>query len=197
VPLSKGPILLRVFLGILVLYLIAPLIAGVFRDGDRRGPKIFWIEHHQLLFTLAYEFVYDEKPRPPAAERAWFYGLEGKPDMRYETRQAVRRFFDEVDEGALLTFRQSLWRDGNARFPVSIARSAWPQSFTTNGVLEVRTEKYGVYIVLKHGPDHEGGIVVLGNEKIKVAVEKGLIPNLSRCKYWESGIYRFYRGWKN
>jgi hypothetical protein len=137
--------------------------------------------------------MYDEKPRPPFTERAWFYGLEGKPDMWFESRQTVKRFMNNVDENTLLAFRQSVWEERNGPFPVVIPKTVWPQIFATNEVFEVRTEKYGVYIVLKRGSDHEGGIVVLGNKNIKNAVEKGLIPKLSRCKYWESGVYQFYR----
>jgi len=175
----------------LIIYLLAPLIAGFFRDVDRRGPKIFWIEHHELLCTLAHQFIYDEKPRPFLRERAWFYGLKGKPYTRLDVHNAIHSFEEQMDETAVLAFRQSVWREGKSSSNEAIARSEWPQSFATNGVLEVRTEKYGIYVVLKRGADHEAGIMLLGYESDKNAIEND--PAYSRGIFWKNRVYRYYR----
>lgn len=170
------------------------MIAGLFPEVDRRGPKIFWVEHHELLCALSHRFVYDRKPRPYLRERAWFYGLEGKPDKWIEANNAVRSFEEEVNETTLLALRQSVWRDEKGRSPVLIAKSEWPQSFVTNGAIEVRTDKYGVYVVVKRGPDHEGGLFLLGNQQAKNIVEND--PTYRRGIFWKSGVYRYYREWE-
>src|SRR5438093_1355834 len=96
-----------------IIYLLTPMIAGLFPNVDRRGPKVFWIEHHQLFCTLSHELVYHEKPRPFLSERAWFYGLEGKVDCWSETMEAVRQFEERVDERAILVLRH--WMSTNAK----------------------------------------------------------------------------------
>jgi hypothetical protein len=64
-------------------YLLTPFVAGLIATYDRRGPKIFWIEHHELFYMFGYYLAghqyQDGKPRVPLRERAWFYGMEGKP----------------------------------------------------------------------------------------------------------------------
>lgn len=170
-PLTKRSVLWGLLTAILILYWFAPIIAGLFPDVDRRGPKIFWIEHHELLCTLAHEFVYDVKPRPSLSERAWFYGLKGKPYVRLDLYDAIRDFEEKAGESSFLALRQSAKKGGQSRLGITIARSEWPQSFSTNGVIEVRTEKYGIYVVLKRSQNYEGGIFLLGTESDRDTVE--------------------------
>jgi hypothetical protein len=179
--------------GIFVLYLFAPMIAGVFHFGDRRGPKIFWKEHHQLLFTLAYEFVYDENARANwAVERPWFYGLEGKPNPWYEAINAIRGYPRDFDEARLVLFRQLMWNEGKGPLPIIINRLDWPEDFVTNGVIEVRKEEFGICAVLKRQLDSEGGIVLFGNRNYADDAHKRYSMY---CKdlFWRSGIYHYYR----
>ena len=54
-----------VCIAIISVYLITPFFAGLFGTYDRRGPKIFWEEHHELLYQIGYGFFHDDKPRVP------------------------------------------------------------------------------------------------------------------------------------
>lgn len=69
--------------GLASLYVFTPFVAGLIGAYDPRGPRIFWVEHHELFYILGYAFTHDEnkygKPKDPLTERAWFYGMEGKP----------------------------------------------------------------------------------------------------------------------
>lgn len=61
-----------------ILYLGAPLIAGLFAIGDRDGPRIYSSEYHTELYIIGYEAVRHEKPRlrfENNLERPLFYGL--------------------------------------------------------------------------------------------------------------------------
>jgi len=66
-------------LAILIIYLTTPFIAGLIGTSDRRGPKIFYESHHEILYRIGYSLLHDDKPRVPyAQERSWFYGIQGK-----------------------------------------------------------------------------------------------------------------------
>jgi hypothetical protein len=64
-------------------YLIAPYFAGMFGLGKRNGP-VLWLEWlHEMLYIIAYESVYDIKPRRGLDDiflrRPFFYGLPERP----------------------------------------------------------------------------------------------------------------------
>jgi hypothetical protein len=62
-----------------ILYLLFPLVAGLFGIGDRDGPKIYPSSYHTVLYMITYEEVRSEKPREnPFYERPWFYGFPRK-----------------------------------------------------------------------------------------------------------------------
>ena len=65
--------------GIVLIYIFTPLVAGMVGTYDRRGPKVFFEFHHEILYRIGYSFTHDDKPRVPLTERAWFYGLRGQP----------------------------------------------------------------------------------------------------------------------
>lgn len=69
--------------GLALAYVFTPFVAGLIGTYDRRGPKVFWVEHHEFLYIFGYYLAghqyHDGKPRIPPRERAWFYGMEGKP----------------------------------------------------------------------------------------------------------------------
>lgn len=56
-------------------YLVFPLLAGIFDlGGDRRGPRVFWIEHHEPLFRLGYHIARGSEPVIPVGrDREWWY----------------------------------------------------------------------------------------------------------------------------
>lgn len=62
-----------------ILYLAAPLIAGLFGIGDREGPRIYAREYHTALYRITYSMTHDDKPRilwdAGESERPLFYGL--------------------------------------------------------------------------------------------------------------------------
>jgi hypothetical protein len=70
-------------IGLVLVYVFTPFVAGLIGTHDRRGPKIFWVEHHELLYMIGFPFTHDRAhygtPKEPLSERAWFYGMEGKP----------------------------------------------------------------------------------------------------------------------
>ena len=69
--------------GLVFVYALTPFVAGLIGTYDRRGPKIFWVEHHDILYRIGYSFTHNDKPRVPyMLERAWFYGMVGKPIPR-------------------------------------------------------------------------------------------------------------------
>jgi hypothetical protein len=61
------------------LYLLFPMVTGLFGIGDRDGPKIYPSSYHSILYMESYEIVRNEKPRSdPWLERPWFYGFPRK-----------------------------------------------------------------------------------------------------------------------
>lgn len=62
-----------------VIYVSLPLGAGIFAIGDRRGPRIYPVGGHEILYIVGWELSGREgKPRVlgrGSAERPWFYGL--------------------------------------------------------------------------------------------------------------------------
>lgn len=172
--------------------MVAPIIAGILGIGDKRGPKVFWIKHHELLFTVAYEWVHDENARANISrERAWFYGFQGKANNWFVVKNRNASFEEQVGESTLLEFRQSVWRaavDGQSSI---VSRKEWPPSFVSYGVLEVRREKHGVCVVLSRAQDHEGGILLIARESYKRAIENDRA--YSAGKFWSSGVYHYFR----
>lgn len=68
-------------LSVVGLYCLTPFVAGFLNTTDRRGPKLFWVRHHEPLYTFGYYMAghhhRDGKPREPYSQRSWFYGIEG------------------------------------------------------------------------------------------------------------------------
>jgi hypothetical protein len=70
------------------IYALTPFVAGLLKTYDRRGPKIFAVAHHEMLYQFGYYMAghheHDGKPRVPyMQERPWFYGLAGEPMDRH------------------------------------------------------------------------------------------------------------------
>jgi len=62
-----------------LIYCLFPSVAGALAIGDRDGPKIYFSDHHSILYMLAFESRFGEKPRVDIFyERPWFYGLPRK-----------------------------------------------------------------------------------------------------------------------
>lgn len=69
----------------MILYLIFPVVAGVFAIGDRDGPKIYPEYYHAQMYMISYEAVRDEKPRQNFLfERPLFYGFPRKRRVHVE-----------------------------------------------------------------------------------------------------------------
>jgi hypothetical protein len=63
----------------IILYLLFPLVAGLFAIGDRDGPRLYPSSYHTSLYMISYEAVRNEKPRQNLlSDRPWFYGLPRK-----------------------------------------------------------------------------------------------------------------------
>jgi hypothetical protein len=67
------------------LYLLFPIVAGLFAIGDRDGPRIYPSSYHTILYIDSYEMVRNEKPRQSLLfERPWFMDFlesEARPRM--------------------------------------------------------------------------------------------------------------------
>ena len=95
---TKRKKLAMLAVGLALVYVLTPFVAGLIGTDDRRGPKIFLVEHHEFLYMFGYCLVghqnHDGKPRVPPRERAWFYGLAGKPidydKIRWEIEAAIK-----------------------------------------------------------------------------------------------------------
>jgi len=63
----------------LLVYAVAPVIAGALAVGDRRGPRVYAEGFHEVLYIIGWESAGREgKPRVRgrgAPPRPWFYGL--------------------------------------------------------------------------------------------------------------------------
>ncbi len=175
----------------LIIYLLAPLVAGTFPDGDRRGPRIYWIEYHELLFTFSHEFLYGQKPRPLPWGRGWFYGMKGKEDRRLMLLPIYQSFEQKVPQVDILAARDIAFEKSKGKFPMLMPRAQWPVSFATNGLLAVRAERYGTFIVLERDARHEGGMFVLTSKASKDEVEKAL--RSFDGYFGENGIYLYVR----
>jgi hypothetical protein len=72
---------------LIVLYVAAPVAAGMFGIGDRWGPRIYVTSFHEVLYLIGWEMTTwheDGKPRIAIGQRPewrpWFYGLSCRND---------------------------------------------------------------------------------------------------------------------
>lgn len=74
-------------LSIVLIYAITPFVACIIGTSDRRGPKIYAVEHHDILYRIGYKMAGRGKPRVPfMQERHWFYGVQGAPLPKQQKR---------------------------------------------------------------------------------------------------------------
>lgn len=67
-----------------MLYLLFPIIAGLFSIGERGGPKIYFESYHSILYGISYELTHEDKARASLYyERPIFYGFTGKKTKYY------------------------------------------------------------------------------------------------------------------
>jgi hypothetical protein len=83
-----------VALALVLIYGLAPFVAGLLGAYDRRGPKVFAEGHHEVLYTMGYYLAgrhhHDGKPRVPyMQERSWFYGLQGERMPEQQIREKL------------------------------------------------------------------------------------------------------------
>jgi len=70
-----------------LIYVITPFVAGLVGTYDRRGPKVFAEDHHEILYRVGYSLFHYDKPRVPyKQERSWFYGIQGEPILEQQIR---------------------------------------------------------------------------------------------------------------
>lgn len=63
---------------VIMFYAIGPIIAAILNYPDRRGPKVYPRQYHEMMYIFTYSmFSNGEKARIPFdRDRSWFYGLE-------------------------------------------------------------------------------------------------------------------------
>jgi len=64
---------------VIVIYLFAPVVAGMLGYKDPRGPIIYPKEYHMIAYRIGSALVGKGKTRIPFTERAFIYGGERKP----------------------------------------------------------------------------------------------------------------------
>lgn len=75
---------LFLFIGLLGVYFIAPILAGVFEIGDKMGPRIYPTNFHESLYCLGWELSTHKESKPHVGYwfkkelRPMFYGLHSK-----------------------------------------------------------------------------------------------------------------------
>lgn len=68
------------------IYLLLPVLAGVFAIGNRWGPKVYYLELHQILYTVGWEIGSHQGSKPRVGywwkkvNRPVFYGLHSDND---------------------------------------------------------------------------------------------------------------------
>jgi hypothetical protein len=76
-------------------YVSGPFVAGSFRIGDRLGPVIYPESLHQVLYIIAHEGSYNEKPRLPLGgwmyDRPIFYGFSRRLKPAQEREAYIER----------------------------------------------------------------------------------------------------------
>ena len=91
-------ILVSVAAAAIALYLIMPIVAGIFEIGNRWGPKIYPIWLHETLYMIAWEMSSHEGGKPRIGVwyreeyRPWFYGMYSRNDDPDFISQGIEEF---------------------------------------------------------------------------------------------------------
>jgi hypothetical protein len=110
-------IAIRISLGIGIILLFAPLLAGYFQIGDRDGPVFYPESLHTPLYILAHEAANEGKPRMSLAwslyDRPSFWGLPRRPKSEavrdaYIERSIERHGLDSYGVRLLLEEQQRI-----------------------------------------------------------------------------------------
>ena len=84
--------------GLIMLWLILPVIAGLFNIGEPDGPKIYPANMHSALYGLGHRAAGRGEPHSSMTgwfyTRPWFYGMDPKP-VPQDKAEAVRDWFKE------------------------------------------------------------------------------------------------------
>ena len=88
-----------------VLYLVSPVVAGMFGIGERWGPRIYPVGLHSGLYSVGWEMVswHDAiKPRLPIGarpeDRPWFYGMYSRNSDPAVMEERRREFQERLSE---------------------------------------------------------------------------------------------------
>jgi len=78
-------------LAVVGIYAFTPFVAGLIGTYDRRGPKIFVEDHHEILYRIGYSMAGRGKPRVPfMQDRSWFYGIPGERTPERQVREKLQ-----------------------------------------------------------------------------------------------------------
>jgi hypothetical protein len=73
-------------LAFFIIYLAAPLVAGVLGTRDPRGPKIYPARYHEAMHAIGNR----GQKKIPFTERVWFYGMVGPTLQENAPRKTAR-----------------------------------------------------------------------------------------------------------
>ena len=83
--------------GLIMLWLALPVIAGLFHVGEPAGPRIYPSGLHVALYGLGYRAAGHGEPHSSMNSwfytRPWFYGMQPKP-VPQDQAEAVRDWFN-------------------------------------------------------------------------------------------------------
>lgn len=96
---------------LIVAYLLAPIVAGVLRVGERDGPVFYPADFHTLLFRLGYSTRPDGKPRIWSVrvalyDRPLFWGGDFRPKPKAERDSFIAWMSQEHGEEMSLRYRE-------------------------------------------------------------------------------------------
>ena len=84
--------------GLIMLWLALPVIAGLFNIGAPDGPRIYPAGMHSSLFGLGYRAAGRGEPHSSMTSwlytRPWFYGMDPKP-IPQDKAEAVKEWLEE------------------------------------------------------------------------------------------------------
>lgn len=174
---------------VLVAYALGPIVAGVWEIGDRRGPRIYPIRFHEILYLLAWEYSEHAENKPRVAHNAgprpWFYGLDvGQVD---EPGQGERGKASTAVENSLHAFvnrpSQENWD--------SLVNEALASASLSDAQMVILTIRYNEARLRRDLPNSMALVGITPNEKVRASAAEatqaleGIRPHVQSDTMWK------------
>ncbi len=87
--------------GLIMLWLILPVIAGLFKIGEPDGPRIYPASMHRAIYSLGHRAAGRGEAHSSLSStfytRPWFYGMTPKPLAQEKGEQFKKWFNDQIN----------------------------------------------------------------------------------------------------